>query len=115
MNCVLVLCLPEAADEDQNFPGETDLFSKYYNEWKGTGKVNSSKNCNGIPRFYFKVHCASTQYYCYYSVLYTILLIGFGGFISIVVISSSKFINFVHIYYYNGNFRLHCPTSHNYC
>lgn len=45
----------KAADEDQNFPGETDLFSKYYNEWKGTGKVNSSKNCNGIPRFYFKL------------------------------------------------------------
>ena len=48
------MCLPEAPDGEQSSPSETDLFTKYYNEWKGAGKVNA-KNYEAIPRFYFKV------------------------------------------------------------
>lgn len=45
----------EKADgAEQSSPSETELFTKYYNEWKGTGKGNT-KNYDAIPRFYFKV------------------------------------------------------------
>lgn len=44
----------EADDLDQSTPSETELFTKYYNEWKGAGKVKT-KSYDAIPRFYFKV------------------------------------------------------------
>ena len=50
----LVLCFLEDDDLDQSTPSETELFTKYYNEWKGAGK-GKTKSYDAIPRFYFKV------------------------------------------------------------
>lgn len=52
--CNLVLYLLEAHDVDQSASSETELFTKYYNEWKGAGK-GRTKSYDAIPRFYFKV------------------------------------------------------------
>ena len=40
-----------AKKESEN---ETELFTRYFNEWKGTGK-GKEQSYQAIPRFYFKV------------------------------------------------------------
>ena len=50
-----MLCFLEAGDLDQSTLSETELFTKYYNEWKGAGK-GKTKSYDAIPRFYFKVN-----------------------------------------------------------
>ena len=50
----LFAILLEADGAEQSSPSETEHFTKYYNEWKGTGK-GKTKNYDAIPRFYFKV------------------------------------------------------------
>ena len=56
--CMQLTCcnnyLSEPDDVEQNAPSETELFTKYYSEWKGTGK-GKTKSYDAIPRFYFKV------------------------------------------------------------
>ena len=48
------MILPEADDAEKNSTSETELFTKYYSEWKGSGK-GKTKSYDAIPRFYFKV------------------------------------------------------------
>ena len=50
----IFIYLLEVDDVDQSVPSETELFTKYYNEWKGAGK-GKTKSYDAIPRFYFKV------------------------------------------------------------
>lgn len=45
-------CADARSDEDIKAE-ETELFTKYYSEWKGGG--DSDKTLSNIPRFYYKV------------------------------------------------------------
>lgn len=57
--CVFVILTPrshgclDARSEEEIKAEETELFTKYYTEWKGGGGNN--KPFSNIPRFYYKV------------------------------------------------------------
>ena len=55
LTCYCNYHFSEPDDVEQNAPSETELFTKYYSEWKGTGK-GKTKSYDAIPRFYFKVN-----------------------------------------------------------
>jgi len=59
----LLYYLLEADDAEQSSPSETELFTKYYSEWKGAGK-GTAKSYNAIPRFYFKVQSQKEPFLC---------------------------------------------------
>lgn len=54
----------DAENVAKRSPSETELFTKYYNDWKGAGK-GKTKSYDAIPRFYFKVSA------CFMCALYT--------------------------------------------
>lgn len=44
----------DAKNVEEKSLGETELFTKYYSDWKGAGK-GKTKSYDAIPRFYFKL------------------------------------------------------------
>lgn len=56
-DAVLFLSLVSVTDErseEEKKAEETELFTKYYTEWKGGGDRDQSYR--SIPRFYYRVH-----------------------------------------------------------
>lgn len=50
----------DARSDEEIKTEETELFTKYYNEWKGRG--NNDKSFSSIPRFYYKVSFHHMQF-----------------------------------------------------
>lgn len=49
----------DVRSEEEIKAEETELFTKYYTEWKGGG--DNDKSFSNIPRFYYKVSFHHTQ------------------------------------------------------
>lgn len=54
-----VIGCADVRSEEEIKAEETELFTKYYTEWKGGG--DNDKSFSNIPRFYYKVSFHHTQ------------------------------------------------------
>lgn len=54
-----VIGCADVRSEEELKAEETELFTKYYTEWKGGG--DNDKSFSNIPRFYYKVSFHHTQ------------------------------------------------------
>lgn len=57
------LCFPDRRSEEEKKAEETELFTKFYTDWKGGGSKDGT--FKHIPRFYYRVsvhsHCLTLQ------------------------------------------------------
>lgn len=58
--CFSLLQNLDAENVANKSPSETELFTKYYSDWKGAGK-GKTKSYDAIPRFYFKVQLQNVK------------------------------------------------------